>query len=489
MTRIVVVSNRLPDLGDTDRMGAPEIPAGGLASAVFAALQGTTGNLWLGWSGRARDAEPTTAEVQGVTLHGIPLAPREVELFYNGFSNSVLWPLFHCFPSRVAVQPEEERVYRTVQRRFAEALIRKLEPGAHVWVNDYHLLLLARELRKTGWEGPTGFFLHIPFPPHDLFSVLPDPRGFLDALMDFDLVGFHVRASLENYVHSCQRELGARWNGEFLEHGERRQKVGVYPVGIDPEAYRPPPEFARGNSARVRGVLKRSLTGHKLVLGVDRLDYTKGIPERLLAFEHFLRRHPRWKRHVALIQIASPSRTKVPSYVEQKQAIDQLVGRLNGELAEHDWMPVRYLYRSYPREHLADFYREADVALVTPLRDGMNLVAKEFVAAQHPDDPGVLVLSRFAGAAEDLAEAVIVNPYVASDTATGLLKALEMPLPERRERHQALLTRVAQQTAREWAQSFLSDLAVPREAALHPEPPAPLPRRPSPGLTPSRPFP
>jgi len=447
MNRVVVVSNRLPDLASAKQGGVPSIPAGGLAPAVFSALRGTRGNLWLGWSGRSHALTTTEREVLDVHLIGIPLSAHEIEHFYNGFSNSVLWPLFHCFPGRVSIDPEQEHVYRSVQGRFARALGSRLEPGDQVWVNDYHLLLLARELRRGGWRGRTGFFLHIPFPPHDLFSILPAPRDFLDALLDFDLMGFHIQASLENYALSAVRELGARWEGEWLIEGQRRQRLGVYPVGIDPEGFLPV-------SARRRkqgGELVR-------VIGVDRLDYTKGIPERLLAYRQFLESCPEWRKRVILTQVASPSRTRVASYVEQKELIDSLVGRINGELGEPDWVPVRYLYRSYPRKQLAALYREAAVGLVTPLRDGMNLVAKEYVAAQDPEDPGVLVLSRFAGAAEDLAEAVIVNPYVPHDVAAGLKRALEQPLGERRERHRALLERITQQTARDWARGFLDDL-------------------------------
>ncbi len=326
------------------------------------------------------------------------------------------------------------------------------------------MLLLARELRRLGWRGPVGFFLHIPFPPLELFRILPDPRGFLEALLEHDLVGFHVRESLDNYAYACRRELGASWESGRLRAGMRGQRVGLYPIGIDPEAFLP--GRARAPQPAVSGVLKRVVRGRKLVLGVDRLDYTKGIPERLLGFERFVRAHPRWKKRVSLIQIASPSRTRVRSYAEHKQTIDALVGRLNAELGEHDWVPIRYLYRSYPREQLAEFYREADVGLVTPLRDGMNLVAKEFVAAQPSEDPGVLVLSRFAGAAEDLSEALIVNPYIASELAGALERALEMPLVERRARHRALLERVLGTTAASWARAFLEDLRTSAERPI-----------------------
>jgi trehalose 6-phosphate synthase len=252
-----------------------------------------------------------------------------------------------------------------------------------------------------------------------------------------------------------------------LRAGARAQHVSVHPVGIDPAVFLPRvrPPAAAGERPPGRGGTRRRPGGErKVALGVDRLDYTKGIPERMLAFETFLRQHPHWERKVSLVQIAAPSRTKVRTYAEHRRTIDELVGRINGELAEHDWMPIRYLYRTYAREELARFYRDAEVGLVTPLRDGMNLVAKEYVAAQRPEDPGVLVLSRFAGAADELDEALIVNPYVPADTARGLAEALAMPLDERRSRHQALLARVLEMTARDWARAFLAELSDLRPA-------------------------
>src|SRR5688572_16673432 len=456
MSRIVVVSNRLPELPDTEQRGAPEIPAGGLASAVFSALRGTSDNVWFGWNGRTTSEpaqEASERERNGIRFLGRALSASEIDLYYYGFSNTALWPLFHCFPGRVELDLEQERAYRRVQRRFAETLVPHLRDGDLVWVNDYHLLLLARELRVRGWKGRVGFFLHIPFPPRDLFRILPDPRGFLDAMLDYDLVGFHVADFRDNYVQACEGELGADLDGDVLRVGSRSQRVGVFPVGIDPSAF-----ASDGARTRDADSLLRSMRGRKIVIGVDRLDYTKGIPERIRGFEEFLRRKPRWRRKLTLVQIAAPSRTRVRSYVEHKKEIDELVGRINGDLAEHDWTPIRYLYRSYPREVLAHFYRVANIGLVTPLRDGMNLVAKEYVASQDPSDPGVLVLSRFAGAAEELPEAVIVNPYVPADTARGLEQALAMPLSERRRRHEALLESVHRGTADEWARGFLAEL-------------------------------
>jgi trehalose 6-phosphate synthase len=454
--RRIIVSNRLPEPSTASGDARGVIPAGGLASAVMGALRREPGSLWVGWSGEVGStADAGTVrrhKLGGVDLIGIPLSRVEVEEYYHGFCNGALWPLFHCFPGRTQLSLAQEQRYRRVQVRFAETLRPLLRPDDVVWVHDYHLLLLGREIRRLGWSGKIGFFLHVPFPPHDLWQVLPDPKGFLRALVDYDVVGFHSRDSLDNYVYCCKRQLDARWKGGVLLADGRRQRVGIYPVGIDPEVFLP------GEDRTGEAELKRVVRGRRLILGVDRLDYTKGIPERILAFEDLIRRHPEWRKKVSFVQIASPSRTRVPLYAEQKKLVDALVGRINGEMAEHDWVPIRYLFRSYRRELLARFYRDADVGLVTPLRDGMNLVAKEFVAAQRREDPGVLVLSRFAGAAEDLPEAVIVNPYLPSDTADGIAQALVMPLGERRERHRALLARVLHGTSEGWARRFLDDL-------------------------------
>jgi trehalose 6-phosphate synthase len=464
MSRIVVVSNRLPVVSAPLRADAPAIPAGGLASAVFAALRNRPGSLWFGWSGktesRGRLGRLTRGELDGLDLAGMPLTHAEVNDYYHGFCNMVLWPLFHCFQDRVHIEPRQVDAYDRVQARFAASLLPLLRPDDLLWVHDYHLILLGRELRRRGWRGKTGFFLHIPFPAHDLWQMLPDPRGFLEAMLEYDLAGFQVERYVENYVSCCRRLLSARWDGRRLAAGGREQRVGVYPVGIEPAEFAPPEDFSRDRSRR--GVLGKVVRGRRLLLGVDRLDYTKGIPERIRAFEWFVRNHPEWRKKVSFIQIGAPSRAGASQYRQEKRKVEALVGRVNGELAEHDWVPIRYLYRTYPRSVLARFYREADVALVTPIRDGMNLVSKEFVAAQHPESPGVLILSRGAGAAEDLPEAIVVNPFTPVDVAQGIVQALNMPLEERRSRHRALLARVREHSVASWGERFLRDLEESR---------------------------
>jgi trehalose 6-phosphate synthase len=459
MRRLVVVSNRLPPAVDAGREEARDLAVGGLASALLGALRRAPDCLWLGWNGRegARRGRPAQRVVDGVRVAGIALSERELDGYYRGACNSALWPLCHGFQGRVRLDAAEMACYRDVNAAFARALRPLLEAGDLVWVHDYQLFELARELRRLGWSGRVGFFLHVPFPALDLWQLLPDPAGLLEAVAAYDVVGFQTQDHLDNYVHCCRRLLGAAWDGRHLRTGRRRQLAGVFPVGVDPEGIA---AAARAGAAApaVGGKLKRVVRGRKLLFGVDRLDYTKGLPERLLAFELLVRRHPRWRKHVSFIQVAAPSRSRVPEYVEHRRLVESLVGRLNGDLAEHDWVPIRYLHRSYRPAQLAGFYREADACVVTPLRDGMNLVAKEFVAAQDAEDPGVLILSRFAGAAAELDAAVLVNPYLPSDSAAGMRRALEMPLLERRERHAALLAHVRARTASWWATSFVETL-------------------------------
>jgi trehalose 6-phosphate synthase len=460
MAALIVVSNRLPKLTASPG-GEMEIPAGGLASAVLWSLRGLPESRWFGWSGETGASRPDRRLARRrwgtVELVGMPLSRGEVDDYYHGFCNMVLWPLFHGFQDRVHIQLRQEAAYREVQRLFAHHLMSLVDEKDTVWVHDYHLLLLGEELRKQGWKGSLGFFLHTPFPPYELWRILPDPRGFLRAMLRYDLIGFQVRGYLDNYLYCCRRELDARWDGKRVTAGEVSQRAGAYPISIDPGEFRPAPGEESRKPER-RGELLRVVRGRQLVLGVDRLDYTKGIPDKIQAWEHFIREKPEWRNKASFIQIASPSRIAAAHYQEEKRIIESMVGRVNGELADHNWVPIRYLYRNYPRATLARFYREADVGLITPLRDGMNLVAKEFVAAQDPVNPGVLVLSRGAGAADELPEALIVNPHIPADVAEGIEQALIMPLQERRERYRTLMSRIDRHTVVDWGKSFLVDL-------------------------------
>ncbi len=460
MGKLVVVSNRLPPLPEGRGASSRAQEVGGLVSALLGALDSGGGGVWFGWSGRpgqsGRGAAVSWEHGKNCIL-GFDLSDREIEGYYNGFCNRALWPLLHSFQGRVRLSRSEERLYRQVNARFAQRLMPHLEPEDTLWVHDYHLILLGRELRRLGYGGRIGFFLHVPFPSYNTWQILPDPEGFLTAMMEYSLVGFHTRTYRDNYIYTAQRLLGASWDGTTLASEGRRQRLGIFPIGVEPARFGPRAPAPEGR--RRRGLLGEA--GHRrIILGVDRLDYTKGIPHRIQAFATLLRAHPGYRREAIMFQICAPSRTRVPEYIEQKRTVETLVGQVNGEFADHDWVPVRYLYRSYPQERLTLFYRDAHVCLVTPLRDGMNLVAKEFIASQDPEDPGVLVLSRFTGAAEEMTEAVLVNPYLPEDVADGIHEALSLPLGERVERHRRLMEKITRHSSEWWFKAFLAELAA-----------------------------
>ena len=440
---------------------------GGLVSAVQTALE-QHGGLWFGWSGATTErrlaVEPSVVRSSGIDVGAMNLTADEVNLFYSVFANRTLWPLLHAFPNFVHLRHDAYRGYRRVNRRFAEGLYPLLRNGDVIWVQDYHLIPLGSELRRMGWQGKIGFFLHTPFPAAEVFSILPWARQLLEEFVSYDLVGFHTNRYAHNFLDTLQVEIGGAVDAGVFDGRSGTVGAGVYPIGTDPEQFQ---KWTReSGDTETTGLLQRLLPRRpverkKVVLGVDRLDYSKGIPQRLRAFETMLDRFPAVRGKVTMIQISAPSRSRVPEYVQERERVDGLVGRINGRFAEADWVPVHYLYRSYNQEELAGFFREADVCLVTPLRDGMNLIAKEFVAAQGAD-PGVLVLSRFCGAAETMREALIVNPYDLEGTAEAMHTALAMGHRERSRRWKALNEDVQLNTAKAWADNFLADLSAGR---------------------------
>lgn len=459
--RLVVVSNRVPDINvaATDEERRTQ-SASGVVSALRPVLE-EMGGIWFGWNGRAvgREASKVPAQVRvgAIELVTLGLSKDEVALFYTVFANQSLWPLLHNFPARAVIRGDAYRVYRRVNRRFAAALLPLLREGDLIWVHDYHLLTFGHELRSLGWDGKIGFFLHTPFPSVDVFSILPWSRQLLEALMSYDLVGFHTQRYARNLLACLHDEFGGAVTDSVFTYGEESVRVGVYPVGTDPASFERWAAAESGAGAGER-LPSRKTRGQGIVLGVDRLDYTKGIPRRLLAFERLLEHNPSLRGKVRMVQISVPSRTRVPEYVEEKVRVDQIVGRITGRFSDASWAPIQHLYRSYSQQELAHFYREAAVGLVTPLSDGMNLVAKEFIAAQG-DDPGVLVLSKFTGAAESMREALIVNPYDIQGTAEAIHRALMMPRSERRRRCEALRREVRTHTAQSWRSAFIADLA------------------------------
>jgi len=464
INRIVVVSNRIPELPeikDKSKTGQSKYTrgsVGGLVTAIYPALR-EKGGIWFGWSGKTvpRQASniPNSSLHENIMFLTLDLTESEIENYYSGFSNRSLWPLVHSFPTKVRIREEEHRTYNRVNRRFAEALMPYLEPGDIIWVHDYHLIPLGKNLRHLGWTGPIGFFLHTPFPPSEIFWMLPWARFLIDDFFSYDLVGFHTEKFRQNFETSVFIDFDGVYGDHVFHKGTKTLKTGVYPIGIDSNLFKKWSSSVKAQR-QIAG-LKKFIGTRKMILGVDRLDYTKGIIERLKTFERLLEKFPSLRRKVSLIQISSPSRTRISEYINQKRQVEMLVGEINGRLADPDWTPISYLYRSFDQQTLTGFYQAADVCLVLPLRDGMNLVAKEYIAAR-PDDPGVLVLSRFCGAAADLKESVIVNPFDIDGTARALKLSLEMPPDERRRRWQLLTERVERNSAKAWRDKFLSDL-------------------------------
>jgi alpha,alpha-trehalose-phosphate synthase [UDP-forming] len=456
---LLVLSNRLPDLR------APISPAeerkkavGGLVAALEPVFE-SRGGIWLGWSGRTIPGDafgPVEHDPSArPALAWIDFPERVRERYYNGFCNRSLWPLFHSLPERVRFEDAEWEAYLDVNDRFAEVAHGLVPPECAVWCHDFHLLTIASDLRRRGHLGPFGLFLHTPFPGVDLFRLVPWFSQLLDGMLAFDLIGFQTKADVRSFLEVVRAVTPAVVSGGSIRIWGREVQVGVFPIGIIPDHYEPP---HAADESQTTSALLQSFAGRRLIVGIDRLDYTKGIPERIEGFARLLARNPEWRGRVSFVQISVPSRVDVPDYQEQRQRIEAAVGRINGEFGEVDWTPVRYLYRSYNRSQLALFYRAADVCLVTPLRDGMNLVAKEFVAAQVAERPGVLVLSRFAGAACELTDALLTNPFHPDGMARDIDRALRMPLEERKERHGRLLAAVQRRTATSWAEEFVARL-------------------------------
>jgi len=475
VSRLLIVSNRLPV---TVRGGpgglAVEPSAGGLATGMKGPHE-RSGGTWIGWPGDLAGLDGAArAEVDRrlteLRLAAVPLSPDEITRFYEGYANGVLWPLLHYSVARLPAEVRDFDAYEAVNARFADAVAERWEPGDRIWVHDYQLMLVPRMLRELLPGARIGFFLHIPFPSSEIFRMLPQRERLLEGLLGADLVGFHAPGYVRHFASAVLRLLGAPAQVDRIEWGGREVRLGVFPMGVDAARF-----DAAARTEDVRALVEtHRAAGTQLLVGVDRLDYTKGIPRRLLAFDALLRRHPELRERVRLVQVAVPSRENVEAYREVRDEVDALVGRIHGEFATASWSPIHYLYRGLAFEEIVALYRAADAALVTPLRDGMNLVAKEFVASR-PDEDGVLVLSEFAGAAAELAEAVFVNPYDVEATAEALHRALTMPPEERRTRMVGLRERVIGHDVHWWSGAFLAAL----EAAQPPSPGrgGPSPRR------------
>lgn len=451
MGRLIAISNRTA--ADASSR------AGGLAVAVWESLK-STGGVWAGWSGDIIEGLPRGAQIfrdDGVDFLLTDLTQEEHDGFYLSYSNSVLWPVFHYRVDLAKFENSAFETYVAVNQRIASMVADRLQPGDSVWVHDYHFLLMADCLRRAGWDGPIGFFLHIPFPAPEIFRVIPEHQWIARALAAYDVIGLQSsndRNNLVQYlVHDCGGESGE--DGSVSVFG-RTLKIKAYPIGIDAAGFEQAARSETASHAAER--INRFLGERKLVIGVDRMDYSKGLPERFEAVGELFDNHPELHGHVSVTQIAPPSRSKVDEYRQLRIELDRLAGRINGDHGDLDWIPLRYLARSYDRLELAGLFRIASVGLVTPLRDGMNLVAKEFVMAQDESDPGVLVLSEFAGAAEQLTGAMIVNPHDRSKLAEMIIIALTMPLEERQARWRDLRDIVMREDIVWWRGNFLEDL-------------------------------
>jgi trehalose 6-phosphate synthase/phosphatase len=468
--RLIIVSNRLPIRvkrtpdGFTYRQSV-----GGLATGL-SAIYGDRNVRWLGWPGVATRDEKAKAEIERCLRKQYNCQPlfiprRDFDGFYGGLSNGCLWPLFHYFTGNVSYDPKEWRAYEKVNRLFRDKLVEMARPGDRFWIHDYHLLLLPGMLREKLPDAPIGFFLHIPFPSFEILRMMPWRERILEGMLGADLIGFHTYSYARHFLSSLLRLMGLENEFGRTLVGERPVKIDIFPLGVDAEHFAAMHERpdVRGHLADLRAKTEQ----RKVILSVDRLDFTKGIIERLRAYECFLEHHPEWSDRVVLILLCVPSRTNVPEYAALKRRVDEVVGNINGRFARPGWDPIWYLYRSLPVEELSALYLAADVAIVTPLRDGMNLISKEYIATRT-DGTGVLILSETAGSAEELGEAIIVNPRNVEGAAKAIHRALTMPQHAQQARNQRLLARVNQYDNAQWAGDFLGQLeAVVRERPMY----------------------
>ena len=456
MSRLIVVSNRV---------SAPADPAagsaGGLAMALSAALRKYDG-LWFGWSGETIDHYTGEVKIEdraGVTVGLVDLEAQDVDEYYNGYANKTLWPLFHHRIDLAQYERSYGEGYERVNRRFAEVLAPLIQPDDMIWIHDYHMIPMARDLRRLGIRNRIGFFLHTPWPARQLLVTLPHHRRLVESMFDFDLIGFHTQEWSDLFTDYVVSEAQGELDGTGgLECFGRKVQTGVFPIGIDVDGF-----LAARNStlgARTYDRMAASSAFRSMMVGVDRLDYSKGLEERLLGYEQFLQDNASMRGEVFLLQVTPISRDDVDSYQDIRARLDALAGRINGAFGDMDWQPIRYLNRTYRRDQLAGIYRAARVGLVTPLRDGMNRVAKDSGCAQTPEDPGVLILSRFAGAAEQMGEALLVNPYSREELSDAIQKALTMPQAERIRKWEALMEVVRATDVGIWRDDFVRALSA-----------------------------
>ncbi|MBN1496698.1 MAG: bifunctional alpha,alpha-trehalose-phosphate synthase (UDP-forming)/trehalose-phosphatase [Spirochaetes bacterium] len=467
MSKLILVSNRLPVTVEIKKTGeANFIPSvGGLATGMSSVSE-TYDCVWVGFSGITPEKLPAK-EFRHVidTLdkkyhsYNVPLSDQDVELYYNGFSNNTIWPLFHYFPSYTSFNEETWEAYVAVNIKFYETLADIYEKGDLIWVHDYHLMLLPGLIRQNMPEAKIGFFLHIPFPSYEVFRLLPWRKQILTGLMGSDLIGFHTFGYVRHFLSSVQRIIGIDHSMGQLHVENRIIKSDSFPMGIDYQRYS---EYLENKKiAREIENFKKNIEGKKMILSMDRLDFTKGIIERLNSFERFLRNYPEFHGKVQMVLVTVPSRTRVGTYIKLRKQINEQVGRINGKYNTLSWSPIQYLYRSLPFEMIMTLYHCADICLVTPIRDGMNLVAKEYIAARVNTD-GVLILSEMAGVSEELGEALTVNPNNHEEVADAIAAALAMPEEEQRRRISIMQRRIQRNDVLHWSSTFIGKLSGSR---------------------------
>jgi trehalose 6-phosphate synthase/phosphatase len=470
MNKTIIVSNRLPlqlSLENDHLQVTPSV--GGLATGLKSVHKDGNGK-WIGWSGMTQEeldpaleakVEQAVSKEKCVT---VPLTQNDLNLYYYGFSNRTLWPLFHYFIEYTEYSPESWEVYKSVNQKFADQVLKQAEDGDKVWIQDYQLLLVPAMVKAKNPKLSIGFFNHIPFPSYEIFRTFPKRKELLEGMLGADLIGFHTYDYERHFLSSVKRILSLDVNFNKITYNNRIIKVDSFPMGIDYEKFEQAAlrhdEMNEDGKSEIQKRLDQHLQkgdGAKMILSIDRMDYTKGIPKRIKAFEYFLNKYPEFKEKIRLIMLAVPSRSQVPQYQKLKQETDELVGRINGEFSTVSWTPIWYFYRALPFENLIDLYTSCDVALITPVRDGMNLVAKEYIATRTRKD-GVLVLSEMTGASKELNEALLINPFNYEEIADNIKQALEMPKPEQKQRMQALQERVSRYDVRKWAYEFMNSL-------------------------------
>lgn len=469
MNKTIIVSNRLPLQIAIDNNNLEITPSiGGLATGMKS-VHAEGNGIWIGWSG-ITDEEldenlkvKVNLEIEKVKCKSVDLTKRDVDDFYLGFSNRTLWPLFHYFLEYTEFEKDHWEAYKRVNQKFADVVLETIEEGDTVWIHDYQLLLLPELIKAKKPNVTIGFFLHIPFPSYEIFRTFPWREELLKGMLGSDLIGFHTYDYERHFLSSVKRILRLDVNFNEISYYDRIVKIDSFPMGIDYNKFHDA-AIQHNKSGTVKSDLQKRLDTHinesedtKFILSIDRLDYTKGIPNRLKAYEYFLNKYPKYKEKVRLVILAVPSRSNVPQYKKLKRETDELVGRINGGFATVSWTPIWYFYRSLPFENLIDLYNSSDIALITPVRDGMNLVAKEYVATRTNQD-GVLILSEMAGASKEMNEAILINPNSFEDFATALDKALTMPKAEQKSRMKILQKRLKRYDVEKWASEFLKSL-------------------------------